>query len=238
MLTYKINGRGRKLRRGVTQPASGTVAAVLKADCDEVPTCVYNEFVAQRLAGLLRLPVAQGVLVDGNGGYRYASLIAASEGRRLPDLDRSRAPKAASRYPGECAGVFVFDVFIGNWDRSGNIKASLSSPVDFYCAFDHSHSLLFAAQTPHDSIEALRSGAPLMTGHLFLDLLEPDRVNFWVGRVGALLDGHIVESCCPGGDVNAVTVATQQRLARALIARRDQFPDIIGAMLQVSEPSV
>lgn len=228
MLAYQIKRPGRPVGRGVTQPINATIAAVLKSDSEEVPTCVYNEFVAQRLAELLHLPVAQGALIQGVQTYHYASFIAATMGRRLPDIVKRLARKVVAHYPQECAGILVFDVLIGNWDRSGNIKAAMVPPTNFFCAFDHSHSLLFAAATPEQSVQGLGAGLPMMTSHLFLDVVEAPALHGWLEKLASLPAELIANCCCPGQPVNTVTEALQAQLARALIARRSHLADTLA----------
>lgn len=237
MFAYQVRGRGRRPLAGVTKPVRGKLAAVIKSDGDEIPTCVYNELTAARIGALIGFPAAQGVPAQGVDAMEYASLLAATPGGRLPPITRLRAKAVAGRYPSECAATLVFDIFIGNWDRAGNIKAAIASPAYFFCAFDHSHSLLALDDTPDESIERLASHDPGMTTHIFQGEVARGDVDAWVRRVKALTSDAIERACCPGGQVNSVSTRLQKSLAKALIARQAFIENIIDAMLERDEVS-
>ncbi|MDR7928699.1 hypothetical protein RIE95_17190 [Acidithiobacillus thiooxidans] len=50
MQTYKIRRISSTRKSGITTPAFCTLEATLKFDGEEAPHCVYNEYVALRLA--------------------------------------------------------------------------------------------------------------------------------------------------------------------------------------------
>ena len=227
MLTYRTQGATRPVAEGVTAPRHGMLAAVLKFDGEEVPTCVYNELVASRLAALIDLPAALGVLATREGAACYASLVASTSAARLPVGTRRLAARIAALYPGEAAGLLVFDAFVGNWDRPGNLKTALGTKKRFFCAYDHSHALLSAGATPAESIEQLRSGSLPGRPHLFAATAKPTNARAWVERIQSLPDSVVRRACCPGGPVNAVDEPMQHQLADALLARRDQLADIV-----------
>jgi hypothetical protein len=232
MFAYQVRGRGTHVLSGVTRPIRGRIAAVLKSDGTEIPTCVYNELVASRLGALIGLPAASGVLAQGKHAYEYASLLAATPGGRLPPIFKPRAQRAAIRYPDECAAVFAFDLFIGNWDRGGNIKAALATPTSFFCAFDHSHTLLALERTPEASIEALSDRDPRRwLNHIFRELVVPTKVQDWVRKIEHISDEYIALCCSPGEPINEVTVANQEALARALQLRKGFLGDLVSEVL-------
>lgn len=237
MLTYQTKGTTQPTAHGVTRPQHGALAVVLKADGQEVPTCVYNELVASRLAALIELPAALGVLATGDGATRYASLVASTSAARLPVGTRRLASRIAARYPFEAAGLLVFDSFIGNWDRPGNIKMALGTKDWFFCAYDHSHALLAAAATPEESIEQLRTGSLPGRPHLFAGTTKPSDARVWVDRIETLPDALLRRACCPGGPVNLVDEPLQHQLADALLARRDQLSDIVDRAFIVPDAS-
>lgn len=59
-MRYAVAGEAKPSRRSSTGALSGAVAAVIKLDSAESPTCVYNEFVAARIGELAGVPVASG----------------------------------------------------------------------------------------------------------------------------------------------------------------------------------
>lgn len=232
MFAYQVRDRSTHVLSGITRPVRGRIAAVLKADGPEVPTCVYNEFVAARLGASIGLPAAAGVLAQGKGAHEYASLLAATPGGRLPPVFHASARRAAMRYPTECAAVFTFDVFIGNWDRAGNLKAALASPTMFFCAFDHSHTLLALKDTPQASIEALKQfEAGPWRRHVFRELVDPDEALAWAERIQRLSDDLVALVCCPGEPINSVTVETQAALAEALQRRKAFLAKLVKKVL-------
>lgn len=235
MLAYQIRGRRKRALKGVTSPVRGQIAAVLKSDGEEVPTCVYNELVAARLGALIGIPAAQGVAAQGDLAYEYASLLAATPAGRLPPVTATRAAAVALRYPRESAATLVFDVFIGNWDRAGNIKAAVASPVSFFCAFDHSHCLLALDDTPQESIERLATDDPGLTGHLFLGLVDEKLIRPWVSRIEALAPESIEAACCLGTPVNMVGTGMQRRLARALVERQKHLATMVARLVAREE---
>ena len=96
-----------------------------------------------RLAQTLHIPVADGVLVSQYDGPAYASLQLVLPAIPLPNLLISQHGKCANKYPDESAAIVAFDIWIGNFDRAGNVKASLlSSNHPSIRALDHSHCLL------------------------------------------------------------------------------------------------
>jgi len=84
--TYKIRRITGIRKNGVTVPSLCTLEAALKFDSTESPHCVYNEYVAHRLAQTLHAPVAEGVLTNTGDGQAYASLMLHSPGINLPDV--------------------------------------------------------------------------------------------------------------------------------------------------------
>lgn len=226
-LHYIIRNRGKRPLRGITAPVRGTVGAIVKTDGDEIPTCVYNELASTRLAFLLGVPTAQGVLAQGAQTLEYASLVAATPGGRLPPVFQPQAKRAAWRYPQEAASLLVFDVLVGNWDRTGNLKASLSSPVNFFCGYDHSHTLLAVRETPETSIEALGSDRPCLTRHLFQGMVDEADLEMRCAQAAALPASLIELACCFQEPINSVGIATQKALASALVWRAKRLGQII-----------
>ena len=66
-LVYVVADTGRRAIAGASRPRRGTMAAVLKEDGPESPTCVYCEPVSSRLE-LFGVPMALGVQSQGQSG--------------------------------------------------------------------------------------------------------------------------------------------------------------------------
>lgn len=214
--------------RGITKPAACTLHGILKFDCEESPHLVYNEYVATRLAQMLRIPVADGVLTVAGDGLAYASLEVALPGLDLPNMRVSQHEAVVKRYPSQAAAILAFDYWIGNVDRGANVKASLKSPhVPLFRAFDHHFCLLSVEQEAEASIERLESMDPVLQGHPFQPWVAQGEFNRWVGRISSAQEELIRECCVFRSDFRSVTLSIQERLCHALRLRAIQLAKIV-----------
>jgi hypothetical protein len=230
-LIYSISTVDEKTEEGITSPSYATLSAVVKSDGEEVPTCVYNEFVANRLAQLIGIPVASGVLANSSDSKKqvgFASLVGFLGGERLPKFRASSAQKAIDMYPSLCAAVLVFDEFIGNWDRTENLKISTASHRSFFYAFDHSHSLMALEDSVDDSIESLANLRAVSSKHVFAKNLQQEDVRYWIDKLCSFPDKAIEERCIAHGALSEVTQEQELKLARALIHRRKNLYTMLG----------
>lgn len=206
---------------------------VLKFDTDESPHCVYNEAVGVRLAQTLHSPIADGVLTASGDGIAFVSLYVASVPDNLPNLHWARRKEVAAKYPAEVAALVAFDIFVGNWDRFRNVKASIKSPsLHLFRGFDHSHALLGTATTAEDSLIALNSNHIIATRHPFFGLVDLGRLAEWAQRIAGSSDFLIAECCQFRRDFRSVRTATQSALAAALNVRKRLMPSILSANTQ------
>jgi len=228
MQTYKIRWIRKKLSSGITSPAACTLDATLKFDSQESPHCVYNEHVALRLAQTLHIPVADGALTNTGAGHAYASLQIDSPGLMLPDMLKSQIPDIARSYEEQVGALVAFDIFIGNWDRGRNIKASVTTPhIRVFRAFDHEHALLGIEGDPAQSINRLRGGDLIVSNHPFYDHVSSLYLVRWVDRIRKIPDQYIQECCNLWRDFRAVAASFQKELGHALCKRKILLPDII-----------
>ncbi len=228
--TYRIRRIYSRKVKGITQAAQGSLDAILKFDGDESPHCVHNEIVALRLAQTLHIPIADGVLTLTPDGQTYASLELAASGLQLPDVATSRLDDAARLYPDEVAALVAFDILIGNFDRSRNLKAVLHTPhVRLFRGFDHSHALLSVKATPEDSLRALASDALILRFHPFFGRVTPELLDAWAARIAMTPEFLIRECCVQGKPFRAVSLQMQEEMAKALIWRAKALPAIISA---------
>jgi len=214
--------------KGITRPAACTLHGIIKFDCIESPHLVYNEFVALRLAQALRIPVADGVLTVAVDGYAYASLEVALPGLDLPDMRKSDYRKVARRYPDAAAAILAFDYWIGNADRSGNIKAALASEhTSLFRAFDHQLALLDVEGDYDASLRRLNGVDPIVRFHPFMGQVEAVHLKRWVTRISSL-SHEIIESCCVfEKPFRTVQPSTQKALAFALRLRAKRLSRLI-----------
>lgn len=233
-LRYSISGNTKRSRTGGTGSRLGAIEAVLKFDNPESPTCAYNEFAAARIAELVGVPVASGVLTDHADGVCFASLVAASSGARLPHVHSRLARAVVQRYPSDSAALFVFDVLIGNWDRTSNVKASLTDVQPFFCGFDHGNALLMAGGTSSErSIEALSTRQTILHQHVFGAYLSDPWIAFWLARFQSIPRELLVSRCVLGYRVNQVNDQTQRLLAEVLCYRLVNLDHLCSELLEL-----
>jgi len=229
---YKIRSIRKKTLPGVTAPVSCSLDAILKFDSAESPYCVYSELVALRLAQTLHIPVASGVLTMTGSGEAYASIELGSPGLRLPDLLPPQFASAASHYADEAAALVVFDIFVGNWDRGSNIKASLVTPhLPIFQGFDHEHGLLGVENDPMNSIEKLGNAELIVRNHPFYGHVSGALVTKWAGRIAQADDMMISECCELKRPIRTVTTDVQEKLSKALCKRKSLLPTIVSSNL-------
>lgn len=225
---YKIRSIRKKSFSGVTSPVSCSLDAILKFDSTESPYCVYSELVALRLAQTFHIPVASGVLTLTGSGEAYASIELGAPGLRLPDLLPPQFANAASHYAEESAALVVFDIFIGNWDRGSNIKASLVTPhLPIFQGFDHEHGLLGVEDDPVLSINRLALPDLIVRNHPFYGHVSAAQVTKWADRISQTDDAMIRECCELKRPLRTVTTDMQQKLADALCKRKLNLIQII-----------
>ena len=194
-VTYALKNVRSLVGHGVTEPEFGEVSAVIKQDNDESRAQVYSEYVGSRLAALLCIPTAAGVFVTHSRGLRYASLMIAEVGFSLTEIDSPHAEEVALRYPVESAKLAVFDVWIGNIDRAGNIRANLGESTDnLIVGIDHGGCLLYCADDIDSSLDRLlnKQWPPI---HIFHGYVRDYLVQPIVERIMRLSDESIQEAC-------------------------------------------
>lgn len=229
---YRIRSIRKKSLPGVTAPVSCSLDAILKFDSPESPYCVYSELVALRLAQTFHIPVATGVLTTTGNGEAYASIELGSPGLRLPDLSPPQFENAASQYVDEAAALVVFDIFIGNWDRGSNIKASLvTQHISIFQGFDHEHGLLGVENQPLKSIEKLGTTDLIVRNHPFYGHVTSALVTQWADRISKTDDVMIRECCEIKRPLRAVTTDMQKQLSEALCLRKAFLPTIVSSNL-------
>ena len=232
MTFYKIKQIRQKVSASsMTEPVRGTLDVVLKQDGDNSHCCVYNEMVALRLAQRLGIPVAMGVPSVGDGGVYFASLIVGGLSINLPDVPLNRMGGVAKRYPNAAAAIFVFDVWILNKDRENNLKANLTTaPTPIVAAIDHEQTLLGVKDDPNESLAALNA-MDFPVHHPLAGHLSVADVQRWTIAVFGLSDEAIIDAVVLGYSVGGVHSRTQQKLAQALIDRRDQISELVNQAL-------
>lgn len=234
-VTYTLKNSRQPVGQGATEPEIGELAAIIKQDTNESRAQVYCEFVGARLAALVGVQVAAGVFVSHSRGLRYASLKVAEVGFTLSDIEHGDAEAVVARYPVEAAKLAVFDSWICNTDRAGNLKANLAESTDnMMIGLDHGGSLLSIADNINVAFERLaaRDWPP---HHMFQGQLRRHLVQPVISRVKGIPDEAIDEACVLSGTVGSVMLPDQAMLADALKWRRDNLDAIVENALKPLE---
>lgn len=230
-VTYALKNVRVPVGQGATAPHFGEVSAVIKQDCDESRAQVYSEYVGSKLAALLGVQAAAGVFVAHSRGLRYASLVIAEVGFSLSDIDHTQAEEVAQRYPVEAAKIAVFDIWIGNFDRAGNLRANLGDSTDnLIVGLDHGACLLSGGDDVDAALTRMldQTWPPI---HIFGGLVKNCFVQSMVERIQRLSDEAIQEACMLGGTVGSVMPTDQAMLAEVLITRRQWLPEMVANIL-------
>lgn len=230
--TYRILQISDRRAGGQSTPQYCSLSAILKYDSCAYPCAVYTEYVATRLAQTLHVPVADGVLVRTDSGLAFASIVAGRKGHPLPPLAEKATPEQAAAYPRDIAALLVFDILIGNIDRGGNFKIGTNK----FFGFDHSASLLGLNKDPKESIEELRRCKTPFGTHPLLAAVDMNELDRWVGRVKATPDYLIRECCVFPGQFPGVPDSLQEKLADALILRKDNLQGMVAALRPAMAP--
>jgi hypothetical protein len=231
IVAYTLSGVRKAVGHGATAPEIGDVAAIIKQDGGESRAQVYSEYVAGRLAAMAGVTVATGVFVAHARGLRYASLKIAEVGFSLTDIEAEHAAEAAARYPVEAANLAVFDAWICNADRAGNLRANLAQSTDnLMIGLDHGGSLLSVADTIDTALDRLRR-VDWPPGHVFRGMLDRRLMLTMAERIQQLPDAAIQDACILGGTVGSAMLTDQAMLAEALIWRRENLQIIVDRIL-------
>ena len=230
-VTYTLQNSRQPVGQGATEPEIGELAAIIKQDTNESRAQVYCEFVGARLAALVGVQVAAGVFVSHSRGLRFASLKVAEVGFTLADIDHDDAEAVVARYPIEAAKLAVFDAWICNTDRAGNLKANLAESTDnMMIGLDHGGSLLSIVDNLNTAFDRLDS-CDWPPHHIFLGLLRKHLFRPVIARVQMIPDEAIDEACVLSGTVGSVMLPDQAMLAEKLKWRRDMLEAIVDNAL-------
>jgi hypothetical protein len=256
ILTYELGARTTPNDRSTTGALNGHVVAIIKQDNDFRPAQVYSELAANRLAQFLGLPVAVGVAVQSDrtsDTVRFASLKAAESGLDCYDFtdhdtafedDEIHVPgmhvesghvnalqKVCLRYPLETSQIAVFDLWIGNDDRPGNLKAELSEDsFGVIFAMDQGASLLSCASRRHEAIAQL-SSRDFPSHHAFQKLVSPLYCGEMIERICAIPDWAMYAAMTFDDNVGSVTIAEQYEVCELLMLRRRFLRDLVEKIL-------
>ena len=222
-LTYNLRWRTQQINEDISSIGAcyGDIEAVIKRDTPGAPAQVYCEYVAARLAALVGINVAVGVLVPHATGLMHASLAISEVANPLQKIDFSNLEQFKQSHPIEAAKLAVFDLWIANTDRVGNLLASMNYAVDDLVAgIDNGACLLNVENTKDESLEFLRNeNEP--SYHSFGTGLSWRYCEQLLEYIENLPDFVIDEACVLGDTVGSVMLPEQAEIAEILKWRRD-----------------
>ena len=232
-LTYSLRRRIRIVGEGATQAHYGEVKAIIKQDHKEARVQVYSELVANRLAALVGVDVATGALVAHDTGLKFASLrfsnIAAGA---IPIEAEEQFRLVASRYARQCAKIAVFDLWIGNEDRIGNLMASIGPEAEnLIVAFDHGRTLLGCVDGIEAALDYLKNPDMQVIPHPMAGTLDRRACELMVRRIQKIEEALISEACDLGDTCGSVMPVDQIELGEALLERRAFLPKVVERVL-------
>src|SRR5690554_84887 len=236
-ITYKLSNRYEVMDSGWTRPYRSEVEAIIKRDSAESRGQVYSEYVAGRLAALLGLEiVVRGALVTHDRGLMYVLLhIADTSNVGILIKSEEEIKQVTERYPIESAELAVFDLWIGNADRSNNLYANIGKSSErMICAFDHGLALMGINETLESSLSSLYSETHPHY-HPFNNLLNKNHCIAAAKRIMALDDEVIYKACVLSDNCGSVMLPDQAEVAQAMVDRKEFLPDLVERILFQSE---
>ena len=236
--TYSLKRHRRAVGIGVTDAHIGDVEAIIKQDHAEARTQVYSELVANRLGGLVGVDVATGAIVSHDRGVRFASLRLANIARRATRIEKKKQfRRASNRYADQCAAIAVFDLWIGNEDRAGNLFAGIGRNTEhLIVAFDHGRTLLGCLDGIWEALDYLRDPNLTVT-HPMAGTVVRGRCQLMIERIQNITEDLIYELCDLGDTCGSVMPVDQIQLGKALVERRRFLPQLVDRVLFPEEPS-
>jgi hypothetical protein len=223
---------------GVNADRSFTVKteAVGKAQWEESPYLLANEWISANIAQFLRLPVPPFAIARKKSRKTAMFISYSYDGDTKPD-DVEPVP-LYNAFKSACTGVVVFDIFVANCDRNGgNLKVdNPGSPKSFYL-IDHERALFHIWEG--EGVKRLRSlnseerlgvtdGATSANEwHCLVELI--DDINWlheWVKRVQSVPDWFVDEICNEMWKV-AINKRECDEVKGFLKTRRDEIGGLI-----------
>ena len=231
-LTYRLNRHRGIVDEGATHAHYGEVEAIIKQDHAEARVQVYSELVANRLAALVGVDVATGALVAHDTGLKFASLRLSNISAGATCIEaEEQFERASSRYAGQCAKIAVFDLWIGNDDRVGNLMASIGPDAEYLIvAFDHGRTLLGCIDGVAKAVRYLKN-PKRPKSHPMAGTLDRSHCKLMVQRIQNIEEELIYEVCDLGDTCGSVMPVDQIQLGKALVKRRAFLPRVVKRVL-------
>lgn len=181
-----------------------TAVSIGRANSDDSPYLIPNEWICGNLAQFLRLPIPPFALMRENAHRKgmFASLRFGRGDQPPPDI---RPDACVQRHPDLCAGILMFDIWIANEDRHGrNIFVDNPARPRDIRIYDHDRALFGCfAGYGQKRLKNLRdrlgcSGGSVTGGnvHCFLRrVADRNHLDAWYPRIANTPDWFIEDVC-------------------------------------------
>jgi hypothetical protein len=211
-----------------------TTESYSKANSDESPYCVANEWICGRIAQYLCLPIAPFAILKPPRQRPYFASLGMTPNRMAPE--NGEPAVCMERFPDTCTGVLVFDILIANSDRQyRNVKVDTPGDPTWMRILDHERALLGCM--PKDGKALLGSlwrrlgvsggAVSLGTRHIYLDLVDNSELLFkWVLRVKSIPEWYI-DHACEYAESTGINKSEQKAAARFLKYRKQHIDSLI-----------
>lgn len=220
---------------GATDPSLGTAVVIVKSADEMHRWLVLNEFVSQRLAVIVGLPVPAGDLgvLSEDSTIPWVQLIVSSDSIVLPPGDLA---DAYTQLPLAVIGMLVFDTWICNDDR--HEKNVIYSEEQGLWLIDHDRTI--AGSTPDDLTTALDRRVGATPKLLVLDTtpglrasISTDMVGEWIARIRAVPTAAIRNVTEEAYCRRLVTRPEQQALFKFIIERQNELQPLAWETLDL-----
>ena len=229
-MSYRVITFGDALHVGTAGSRYVEIAARAKCNSSVSPYCVPNEFICARLGQSLGFPIAPGAVITAprsDPKFWYAALDFSQEGESLPPV----IPEDCFRQlPELCAGVVLFDIFIGNGDRTqGNLFLDEGLDRAQMRLFDHELALLGA--TAGQAEGRLTGGLKDQLGipdHCLKPLVPVADLwsSVWMRRISDL-PTYLIEETCREAAPYGMTSEEADAVIAFLMERRHNLYDLV-----------
>ena len=184
---------------------------------------------SRRLVGV---DVATGALVAHDTGLKFASLRLSNIAVGATCIEtEEQFERASSRYASQCARIAVFDLWIGNEDRVGNLMASIGADAEYLIvAFDHGRTLLGCIDDAFQAVDYLKN-PDQPNSHPMTGTLLRSHCELMVQRIQNIEEALIYEVCDLGDTCGSVMPVDQIQLGEALVERRAFLPEVVERVL-------
>ena len=226
---YTINSIGSKLGGGASGAIEVQMTGIAKDDSAEHYS-VANEFICNRAAAAVGLPVPPATIAKRNDGTNANMFVCLRFSAGPTSLPAADPVELVADHPYLAAGIVAFDCWVGNWDRHAGNIAYLQG-VSGVSLFDHGRTLL---RTPSgEGAAAIDAGLDLPHVYdqsaLLPDVNDIKLLNQWSDRIARVMPELISDACDAAATAGACTEDEAQAVERFLDHRKTRIMSYLSA---------